>query len=169
MHNDKTRTKTAWQVTDVTKMALVTAVYVTITLTFNVLSFGVIQLRIAEMFNYLPLFNKRYIWAVTLGVAIANLASPLGWIDVVVGSVCTLLVLVINQWLVKPLKNLKLKMVITAMLFAFSMFTVAGQLTFLYQLPFFTNWLIIGLGELASMTVGGILIYWLSKKIDFSK
>ncbi len=46
----------------------------------------------------------------------------------------------------------------------FSMFTVAGQLTILYQLPFFLNWWVIALGELASMIVGGIIIYWIGKK-----
>ena len=45
------------------------------------------------MFNYLSLYNKRYIAAVTAGVALANIASPLGLIDVVVGSVSTLIVL----------------------------------------------------------------------------
>jgi uncharacterized membrane protein len=59
--------------------------------------------------------------------------------------------------------------VLTAIVFAVSMFTVAGQLTFLYGLPFFYNWLIIGLGELLSMTVGGMIVYTLGKKIDLTK
>ena len=52
---------------------------------------------------------------------------------------------------------------LTAILFALSMFTVAGPLTFFYQLPFWYTWLTVGLGELLSMTVGGILIYVLNK------
>ncbi|OUK11856.1 hypothetical protein BU183_18720, partial [Enterococcus faecium] len=67
------------------------------------------------------------------------------------------------------IKNMKIKMAVTACVFAFSMFTVAGQLTILYQLPFFLNWWVIALGELASMIVGGIIIYWIGKKVDLSK
>ena len=121
------------------------------------------------MFNFLPLFNKRYTIAVTLGVAIANLASPLGIVDVLFGSVSTLIVLLICRAVTKRITSLKKKMIVTTLIFAFSMFTVAGQLTFFYQAPFFFNWLIIGLGELLSMSLGGILIYLVNKRIDLTK
>lgn len=158
-----------WTTTDTAKMAVVTGLYVAVTIVLSVISFGAIQLRIAEMFNYMPLFNKRYTIAVTLGVAIANLASPLGIADVLLGSISTLVVLLICRVVTKKIKCLKKKMIITALIFAFSMFTVAGQLTFFYQAPFFFNWLIIGLGELLSMSLGGVLIYLINKRIDLTK
>ncbi|HFU5876203.1 hypothetical protein A5832_000276 [Enterococcus faecium] len=169
MEKNNTRSAKRWTTTDVTRMALVTGLYVAVTLVLSVFSFGVIQIRLSEMFNYLSLYNKRYIVAVTAGVALANMASPLGLIDVVVGSVSTLLVLLINYKITSRIKNMKIKMAVTAWVFAFSMFTVAGQLTILYQLPFFLNWWVIALGELASMIVGGIIIYWIGKKVDLSK
>lgn len=169
MEKNNTRSAKRWTTTDVTRMALVTGLYVAVTLVLSVFSFGVIQIRLSEMFNYLSLYNKRYIVAVTAGVALANMASPLGLIDVVVGSVSTLLVLLINYKITGRIKNMKIKMAVTACVFAFSMFTVAGQLTILYQLPFFLNWWVIALGELASMIVGGIIIYWIGKKVDLSK
>lgn len=46
---------------EVTKVALVTALYIVITTLLSVVSFGVFQLRLSEMFNFLPLFNRRYI------------------------------------------------------------------------------------------------------------
>lgn len=159
----------AWSIDDTTKMALVTGLYVAVTLMLSVISFGAIQLRLSEMFNYLSLYNKRYIIAVTLGVVIANIFSPLGILDVVVGSVSTFVVLVINYLVTKHIKNMKIKMVITAIIFAISMFTIAGQLTLISGAPFFYNWLVIGLGELFSMTVGGVIMYWVSKKIDLTK
>jgi len=158
-----------WTTTDTAKMAVVTGLYVAVTIVLSVISFGAIQLRIAEMFNYLPLFNKRYTIAVTLGVAIANLASPLGIVDVLLGSISTLIVLLICRRVTKNITSLKKKMILTALIFAFSMFTVAGQLTFFYQAPFFFNWLIIGLGELLSMSLGGVLIYLIDKRIDLTK
>ena len=153
----------------VAKIGLVTGLYIVITLFLSVISFGALQLRLSEMFNFLSLYNKKYVWAVTLGVAIANMFSPLGVIDVIVGSVCTFLVLQINLYITRNIKSMKVKLVITTVVFAISMFTVAGQLKIMYQAPFFINWLAIGLGELFSMSIGGVLIHWLSKRIDFTK
>ena len=53
---------------------------------------------------------------------------------------------------------MKIKMAVTACVFAFSMFTVAGQLTILYQLPFFLELVGDCFREVASMIVGGIII-----------
>lgn len=166
---NNSRTTTQQLVSDTTKVAIVTALYVTVTLFLAVISFGAIQIRLSEMFNYLALYNKRYILAVTLGVAIANIFSPLGIIDVLVGSISTLLVLIFNHYVTRNLKSMRNKMIVTAIVFAFSMFTVAGQLTILYGTPFWFSWLTIGIGELLSMAVGGIIISLVSKQVDFSK
>ena len=147
-HSSNPQTST-WSATALAKMALVTALYVVVLLA--PLSFGPIQLRLAELFNYLGVFNKRYIWSITLGVAIANTASPLGIIDIVIGSAGTCAVLWIAYLATKNQQNLLIKLMLTAILFALSMFTV------------------VGLGELLSMTVGGILIYVLNKKIQLVK
>lgn len=169
MNTEETKVASRWTAHETAKMALVTSLYVVMTVFLSVISFGAVQIRFSEMLNYLALYNRRYIWSVTIGVAIANLASPNGLIDVVVGSVGTLVVLIVNQQLTKKIKNMKHKMIVTAIVFAVSMFLVAGQLTILYQMPFFYNWLIIGIGELLSMTVGGIIIYYVGKKIDLTK
>lgn len=169
MHQKEVTSKNRWATAEIARMALVTGLYVAVTLVLSIISFGAIQIRLSEMFNYLSLYNKKYIYAVTLGVTLANLASPLGLIDVVVGSVSTLIILLLNYSVTKRVENMKLRMVITALIFAFSMFTVAGQLKLLYQVPFFFNWGVIALGELASMLVGGIIIYWISKKIDLTR
>lgn len=158
-----------WTTTDTAKMAVVTGLYVAVTLVLSVVSFGAIQFRLAEMFNYLPLFNRRYTISVTLGVAIANLASPLGIVDVLLGSFSTWIVLLVCRRVTRSIPSLKLKMIVTALVFAFSMFTVAGQLSFFYQAPFFFNWLVIGLGELLSMSLGGAMIYLISQRVNLTK
>ncbi|WP_313630382.1 QueT transporter family protein [Enterococcus devriesei] len=158
-----------WTTTDTAKMAVVTGLYVAVTLVLSVVSFGAIQFRLAEMFNYLPLFNRRYTISVTLGVAIANLASPLGIVDVLLGSFSTWIVLLVCRRVTQNIPSLKLKMIVTALVFAFSMFTVAGQLSFFYQAPFFFNWLVIGLGELLSMSLGGAMIYLISQRVNLTK
>ncbi|WP_430607687.1 hypothetical protein IGJ55_001143 [Enterococcus sp. AZ170] len=160
---------TAWSVISLTKMALITALYIVVTLFLAPFSFGAIQLRFSELFNFLPLFNKRYIVAITLGVAIANFASPLGLVDVIIGSSSTFIVLIISYYATKQFKSLNKKMVATTIICSVSMFTVAGQLTYFYQLPFFYTWLTVAIGEALSMSIGGILVYWINEKIDLTK
>lgn len=168
MNDPNSQTK-AWSVITLTKMALITALYVVVTIFLAPFSFGAVQLRFSELFNYLPLFNKRYIIAVTLGVAISNFASPLGLVDVIIGSLSTFVVLLLSYYVTKKLKNPVKKMIVTAIICSLSMFTVAGQLTFFYHLPFFYTWLTVAIGELLSMAFGGIFIYWINEKIDLTK
>ena len=156
-------------VSELTKTALVAALYVAVTVLLSVISFGAVQLRLSEMFNYLALYNKRYVVAVTIGVILANFMSPTWILDVPIGGIATFLVLILCRSITEHMKNDIVKMVVTALIFAISMFTVAGQLTILYDLPFWATWFTVGVGELLSMTVGGLTIYLLNKKIDLSK
>ena len=156
-------------VQETTKVALVAALYVAVTLVLAVISFGAVQLRLSEMFNYLALFHKRYIVAVTLGVVLANLFSPMWWIDVPVGGIATFIVLLICRMITKNMKSLVLKLIITGVAFTASMFTVAAQLMFVLDLPFWPTYGTVAIGEAFSMLVGGITIYLLQKKIDFTK
>lgn len=154
---------------ELTKTSLVIALYVAITVMLAVISFGAVQLRLSEMFNYLALYHKRYVVAVTLGVVFANFMSPTWVLDVPIGGIATFLVLILCRAITKNMRNDIQKMAVTAVIFALSMFTVAGQLYIFLDLPFFYAWFIVGVGELLSMTVGGIIIYFISKKIDLTK
>src|SRR5699024_12300171 len=108
------------------------------------ISFGAIQLRLSEMFNYLALFHKRYVVASTLGEVIVNFLSPMWFLDVQVGGIATFLVLVISRLSAHRIKNLKIKLAITVVIFALSMFTVAGQLHFVFFMPFWLTYDTVG-------------------------
>lgn len=169
MNQSHTSSSARIDLAELTKVAIVTALYVVVTLLLAVISFGAIQLRLSEMFNYLALFHKRYVVAVTLGVVFANFMSPTWVLDVPIGGISTLIVLLICRAVTKRMKNDIAKMVVTAIIFSISMFTVAGQLYFLLDFPFFHTWLFVGMGELFSMTIGGIIIYFINKRIDLTK
>ena len=156
-------------VMELTKVALVAGLYVTVTVMLSVISFGPVQLRLSEMFNYLALFHKRYVIAVTLGVVLANFMSPTWILDVPIGGIATFIVLLICRSAAGKIASVAGKFSVTAIIFALSMFTVAGQLAILYGLPFWPTYLTVGIGELLSMTVGGIAIHYMNKKIDFTK
>lgn len=151
----------------ISKMAMITALYVVLTLMISPLSYGFIQVRLSEMLNYLGLYHKRYIIAITLGVAIANLNSPLGIVDVIIGSVSTYLVLQLVRFIAKGFKKTWQKLLCVPIIFSLSMFTVAAEISILGEAPFkdtfFTNWFVIGLGELVSLLIGLGVIYMMSR------
>lgn len=169
MHTSVSKESSRISVSDLTKTSIVAALYVAVTVVLSVISFGAVQLRLSEMFNYLALYHKRYIYAVTLGVIFANFLSPTWMLDVPIGGIATFLVLLLCRALTRNIENHVVKIVITAIIFTLSMFTVAGQLYILLGLPFWATYFTVAVGELLSMTVGGVTIHLLSKKIDFTK
>lgn len=154
---------------ELVKISLAAALYVAVTLVLAVVSFGAIQIRLSEMFNYLALFHKRYVWGVTLGVIIANFMSPTWVLDVPFGSTATFLALLISRAIAKRIKSLVAKMAVMTVMFMISMSMIAIQLVILLDLPFFLTWFTSAISELISMTIGGAIIYMLSKKVDLSK
>lgn len=71
------------------KISIVAALYVVITYAIAPISYGPVQVRISEVLVLLAFFDKKYIISLTIGCLIANLLSPLGMIDVVVGTLGT--------------------------------------------------------------------------------
>src|SRR5699024_5698171 len=148
---------------------IVAALYVAVTLVLSAISFGAIQLRLSEMFNYLALLHKRYVVAITLGVVIVNFLYMMWFLDILIDWIEIFVVLIISRLATKSIKYLKIKLAITVVIFTLSMFTVAGQLHFVFDMPFWVTYATVGLGELLSMTIGGIFIYFLNKKLDLTK
>lgn len=84
-----------------TKGAAIAALYAVITLIIVPFGYGAIQVRLSEMLTNLAAFNKRYIWALTIGCVIANLWSPMGIIDIVFGSLSTLVATTLTYLIAK--------------------------------------------------------------------
>lgn len=85
-----------------TKAAAVASIYVAMTMLLPMLGYGPIQFRISEILTLLAFYNPIYVPAITVGVAISNLASPLGMIDVIFGSLHSL----ISLWCMSRTKNI---------------------------------------------------------------
>ncbi|KRN95183.1 QueT transporter family protein [Pediococcus stilesii] len=147
--------------------AIIAALYVVITLLMAPLSFGVIQLRLSELFNHLAAFNRRYILAVTMGVLIVNIFSPLGPIDMLFGTLGTLIGTTLTYVLAHKITNLFFKFMIATLCQMPGMFLVALEMHIYAKLPIFPTYWILALGEIASMLIGAVIVYLLSKKINF--
>ncbi len=71
---------------NLTTQAIIAALYVVLTWTLPEFSYGPIQFRIAEVLTLFAFYNHRYIFGLTLACAIANIMSPFGAIDIVMGA-----------------------------------------------------------------------------------
>lgn len=89
-----------------TQGAAIAAIYVVLTMIFAPISFGAMQVRIAEALTIMPLFTPAAIPGLFLGCLLANLIGGAVVLDVVFGSLATLIgavggwLLRGNRWLV---------------------------------------------------------------------
>ena len=103
---NKEMTKGRRAALNVTQGALIAAMYVALTLVFKPISFGEIQVRIAEALTILPLFTPVAIPGLFIGCLIANITGGAIIWDVIFGSIATRIgaalgyVLRKNRWLV---------------------------------------------------------------------
>ncbi|GBG95480.1 queuosine transporter QueT [Ligilactobacillus salitolerans] len=149
-----------------TKTALIAALYVVMTLAISPFSYGPIQLRLAEMLNNLAVFNKRYIWALSLGCLIANLWSPLGMVDVVFGTLGTLVMTSLSWFLSRHVRSVPAKLAISVTVCTLMTWSVALELHFVSHAPFWWTYLTVGCGEFISMALGAVLTYVLSSRFE---
>lgn len=78
---------------EIATTAMIAAVYAALTIATSGISFGVIQLRLAEALMLLAFVDKKYAPGLVLGCFIANCFSPFGLLDVVFGTGCTIVAL----------------------------------------------------------------------------
>lgn len=84
--------------------AAIAALYVILTLPFAVFSYGPIQFRLAELLTITPYFWPEAIPGLAVGCFIANLASPLGVVDWILGTLATLTAALLTYYLRKTNK-----------------------------------------------------------------
>ena len=79
------------KVTFLTQAAMIAAIYVVLTFVFAPISFGEVQIRIAEMLTILPVFTPAAIPGLFVGCHIGNISGGALLPDVIFGSLATLI------------------------------------------------------------------------------
>ena len=134
-----------------TRLSIVAALY--IALCMHIPSSGQIQFRFAEILNLLPVISPLYILPVTLGCAITNLlTSDLGIIDVVVGSLCTL---VATFMVYKTRKNL----ILASLWPLLNGVVIAAEGYYIAGWPFWMTALWITISEFIIVTLIGVPLF----------
>ncbi|HPT78198.1 MAG TPA: QueT transporter family protein [Candidatus Atribacteria bacterium] len=139
--------------------AAIAAIYVVLTLIFAPISFGetLIEFRIAEALTVLPLYTPAAIPGLFVGCLISNLFSPVGTLDIVLGSLATLLAAYLTyrsgSKLLAPLPPV----VVNALI-------IGGMLHYVYKFPLYLSVLSVGAGQLAVCYGLGLLLLFVLDK-----
>lgn len=136
----------------VVRLSVVAALYVALTLALYPLSYGAIQFRVSESLMMLISYNPMYAISLSIGCLISNLASPMGVIDVVYGTLAT----VIASVLMLKIKNKYISSLIPTIVNAI---VIGIELKCYYELPLFISMLEVALGEFVVVTLIGVPLF----------
>ena len=145
------------------RAGIVASVYFILTYFFQAISFGPIQLRVAEALTILPLFFIESVPALFIGCMVANLFSGFLIFDIAIGAPTTLIAAIITYLIGKMIKHKHLRFMLGAIppilanAFAVPLvILLSGGLEYTYMVQA----VIIGVGQaLAIYPLGGLLYY----------
>lgn len=144
-----------------TKTAVVAALYAALTIALP-LQYGAVQFRLAEILTLLCFYDKKYRPALIIGCFIANLFSPLGPVDWVVGTAATAISVI-------PMARVKNICVAAAFPVIVNGVIIGIELTEIFGGLPLLNMGTVALGEAAVMAVGAVLFGLFLEKRGFFK
>lgn len=146
--------------------AAIAALYFVLTIALMPISYGAIQIRVAELLMLLCFFRKDYAFGLTLGCLLSNIFSSLGPFDMIFGTLATLLTCLSIGFC----RHLFIAALIPVI---FNGLIVGSEIYFLTEGASWTSFFIfageVALGELIALTVGYILFMIFGKKTYFQK
>jgi uncharacterized membrane protein len=83
---------------EIAQAGLIAAAYAILSLVFYPFSFGVYQVRVAEALTVLPFLTRAAVPGLFVGCLLANVFGGMGWQDVVIGSLLTLIAAMTTRW-----------------------------------------------------------------------
>jgi len=140
------------------RAAMIGAIYVVLTLLFAPISYGMIQVRVSEMLMVLPYFTGAAVPGLFVGCMIANIFGGHGMLDIVFGSLATL----ISAHVVTKIENKYLvplpPVIINALI-------VGKILSVVLEMPFYLTATWVGVGQVvACYGLGLPLLLYLEKR-----
>lgn len=153
----------------ISKTAIIAVLFFVVNTVFSAISFGAVQIRIANiMYQFIP-YNKKYFPALILGVALANTVSPLGWLDMVFGVGTSVLGLGSAIMINKYIGNLLVKKIVTAITVSLATILVAYELNIAFGAPLLPTFVTVASGQFISQVLGIVATSAINKRIDLSK
>ena len=144
-----------------THAAMIAAIYVVLTYIFAPISFGDIQVRIAEALTILPIFTPAAIPGLFIGCLIGNITGGAILPDIIFGSLATLIGAVFTYLLRKKSQFL---CVLPPIVSNIVIVPLVLKLGYGINLPLPFLMLTIGIGEVISCGVLGLILYYALRK-----
>lgn len=142
--------------------AIIAALYAALTLSLPALSYGAVQCRLSEALTMLPVLLPQAVPGLFVGCLVANLLSPVGALDIIFGSLATLLAACGTYALrKKPLLAAVCPVLANGVI-------VGGVLAFSYSLPLWLTMLQVAAGEALAVAAGLALVHAL-RRADLSR
>ena len=153
------------KIRELTKMAMIAALYAVLTVVTSSISYAGVQFRVSELLILLCFYNKKYIPALTIGCLIANMFSPFGIYDVVFGTFATF----ISALCVSKVKNIWIASLFPSL---FNGIIIALEIIYVDGLvlnlgSFTPLFLSIAFGEFVCVTILGVLVFKSIEKQEF--
>ena len=149
---------------------IIGALYVAVMIVIAPFGFTNIQFRLAELFNHLVVFNKKYFAGIVIGVFVSNLLlSEVGPLDLLFGVGHTMISLSITILLIKRISSPVKRMMVNTAVFTVTMCIIAWQLNLVLGFPFWITWGYLAISEFVVMAIGIPLIHALNKRLPLSK
>lgn len=142
------------------RISLIAALYVTINIVFAPISYGPIQVRLAEALSVMPFVDPAAIGGLFIGCVISNFWGGLGIIDVIGGSFFTLIAAIITYKMKKPVYAPIPPIIINA-------FGISLYLHLIFNIPYWLTLLYISIGQIVACFLIGypLLLVLLKRKI----
>lgn len=150
-----------FSIKDLILNALIGAFYVALVLLFAELSFGQIQFRIAEVLLILLFFNKKLVPGLILGTFVANLIlSPIA-VDMIFGTLATIISIIgLLAFKKRPAIALLFPVLINGIIIGVLLYAF-------YELPLIISMIYVSIGQAAVLYLIGLpLYYYLNKRDD---
>lgn len=151
---------------DIAFVGVTAALYVALCSLFSGISFGMIQVRLSDALYQLLPHSKKHAGALILGTLVANIFSPLGFIDMGFGTLATAVGVIPAMFINDKLQKMWQKRLSTAICACIGMFFVAWELNIVYQMPLMLSWLTTSGGMIISNLIGALIFTGASKIIN---
>ncbi|MDR2589913.1 MAG: QueT transporter family protein [Oscillospiraceae bacterium] len=154
---------------------IIAALYVALTYAIIPLAYTPIQFRLSEVLTILPFYFPLAVPGLFVGCIIANLLSPYGWLDMVVGSSASLIAALCTMWIGMKFRrdsiNAKICACFPPVIFnaifigaMIAYFMVGSGEADAYWAAFIVNGLQVGAGQFAVLYIIGLpLMVYLPK------
>ncbi len=143
----------------IARAALYAALYAALTLApgLNALAYGQVQFRLSEALLAFACVDPAAVPGLTIGTALGNVASPMLVVDVVAGSLLTLVAAAIMHRIGPRFVALVAPVVVNGL-------GVAAMLALVLHLPFWASVVWVSAGEAAVMASAGALLLALIRR-----